>query len=109
MITDPQDTPIMDSGLPSITTLRHKLQTGEITPVGLIDHLTSQIEARNPEIGSLLGFDVETAQREQRRARREVEKLLREGREKLEAEADRLLDVAPRLGRSLPPDEPFRA
>jgi hypothetical protein len=55
------------------------------------------------------GFDVETAQREQRRARREVEKLLRQDRAKLEAEADRLLEVAPRLGRSLPPDEPARA
>jgi hypothetical protein len=55
------------------------------------------------------GFDVDTAQREQRRARREVEKLLRQDREKLEAEADRLLEVAPRLGRSLPPDEPARA
>jgi hypothetical protein len=51
----------------------------------------------------LSGFDVDTAQREQRRARREVEKLLREGRQGLEAEADRLLLLAPRLGRSIPP------
>jgi hypothetical protein len=50
----------------------------------------------------LSGFDVDTAQREQRRARREVEKLLREGREGLEAEAGRLLDAAPRLGRTIP-------
>ncbi len=51
----------------------------------------------------LSGFDVDTAQREQRRARREVEKLLREGLPQLEAEADRLLLAAPRLGRGAPP------
>lgn len=46
----------------------------------------------------LSGFDVDTAQREMRRARREVLQLLRGRREQLEAEADRLLATAPRLG-----------
>ena len=48
----------------------------------------------------LSGFDVATAQREQRRARREVEQLLRRERFALEAEAERLLMAAPRLGRA---------
>jgi hypothetical protein len=47
----------------------------------------------------LSGHDVATAQREQRRARREVEQLLRRRRADLEAEASRLLAAAPRLGR----------
>lgn len=46
----------------------------------------------------LSGFDVETAQREMRRARREVLQLLRGRREQLESEAERLLAAAPRLG-----------
>lgn len=44
------------------------------------------------------GHDVDTAQREQRRARREVEQWLRSERMRLEAEAERLVDAAPRLG-----------
>ena len=44
------------------------------------------------------GHDVATAQREQRRARREVEQWLRAERPRLEAEADRLTRLAPRLG-----------
>ena len=48
----------------------------------------------------LSGFDVETAQREQRRARREVEQLLRARRSELEARAELLLQAAPRLLRA---------
>ncbi|MEO1002497.1 MAG: hypothetical protein AAFX65_05220 [Cyanobacteria bacterium J06638_7] len=47
----------------------------------------------------LSGQDVATAQREQRRARREVDQLLRRRRLELESEAERLLAAAPRLGR----------
>jgi hypothetical protein len=47
----------------------------------------------------LSGYDVETAQREQRRARREIEQQLRRARQELEQEAERLLLTAPRLGR----------
>ena len=45
----------------------------------------------------LSGFDVATAQREQRRARREVDQLLRARRDQLEQQAELLLDGAPRL------------
>jgi len=45
----------------------------------------------------LSGFDVATAQREQRRARREVDQLLRARRDLLEQQAEQLLDAAPRL------------
>ena len=45
------------------------------------------------------GQDVATAQMEQRRARREVEQWLRTERSRLEAEAERLARLAPRLGR----------
>ena len=48
------------------------------------------------------GLDVETAQREQRRARREVEQWLRLHRDQLEQRADVLLAEAPRLGRPTP-------
>jgi hypothetical protein len=47
----------------------------------------------------LSGHDVDTAQREQRRARREVDQALRQQRPELEAAAERLLQEAPRLGR----------
>lgn len=47
----------------------------------------------------LSGFDAETAQREQRRARREVEQALRAQQNELEQEALLLLQQAPRLGR----------
>jgi hypothetical protein len=50
----------------------------------------------------LSGFDVETARMEQRRARREVEQALRARRGEIEAEAERLLAAAPRLGRRPP-------
>lgn len=46
----------------------------------------------------LSGQDVDTAQREQRRARREVEQWLRQRKAQLEAEAERLARSAPRLG-----------
>ena len=49
----------------------------------------------------LSGQDVDTAQREQRRARREVEAQLRASEQQLRAEADALLALAPRLGRPL--------
>jgi hypothetical protein len=47
----------------------------------------------------LSGLDVAVAQREQRRARREVDSLLKQRQADLEAEAERLLLAAPRLGR----------
>ena len=47
----------------------------------------------------LSGHDVATAQREQRRARREIEQQLRQQREVLEKQAGVLLEAAPRLGR----------
>ncbi|MEB3200097.1 MAG: hypothetical protein VKK62_06185 [Synechococcaceae cyanobacterium] len=50
----------------------------------------------------LSGFDVATAQREQRQARREVDRQLRQRREELERRAEALLQQAPRLGRPLP-------
>ncbi|MEB3185666.1 MAG: hypothetical protein VKM97_07255 [Cyanobacteriota bacterium] len=50
----------------------------------------------------LSGLDVETAQREQRRARREVEQWLRQHRAELEQQAEVLLAQAPRLGRPDP-------
>ena len=50
----------------------------------------------------LSGLDVETAQREQRRARREVEQWLRQHRAELEQQAEVLLAQAPRLGRPGP-------
>ena len=49
----------------------------------------------------LSGQDVDTAQREQRRARREVEAQLRASEQQLQAEAYALLALAPRLGRPL--------
>ena len=51
----------------------------------------------------LSGFDVEMALIEQRRARREVEQALRARRAEIEAEAERLLAAAPRIGRRPPP------
>jgi hypothetical protein len=50
----------------------------------------------------LSGHDVATAQREQRRARREVDQALRQNRTDLEGEAQKLLEAAPRLGRRQP-------
>ena len=47
----------------------------------------------------LSGHDVATAQREQRRARREIEQQLRHHHQDLEARAGQLLSVAPRLMR----------
>ena len=49
----------------------------------------------------LSGQDVDTAQREQRRARREVEAQLRASEQQLHSEADALLALAPRLGRPM--------
>lgn len=48
------------------------------------------------------GLDVDTAQREQRRARREVEQWLRQNKGQLEQRAEALLATAPRLGRPTP-------
>jgi hypothetical protein len=50
----------------------------------------------------LSGYDVATAQREQRQARREVTSLLKNRRQELEERADQLATNAPRLGRSVP-------
>lgn len=52
------------------------------------------------QLWGLSGFDADTAQREQRQARREVEALLRRERPSLEQRAEALLLAAPRLGRS---------
>lgn len=56
------------------------------------------------QLWGLSGFDVDTAQREQRQARREVERLLRERRQALEQRAESLVAEAPRLG--LRPPQP---
>jgi hypothetical protein len=48
----------------------------------------------------LSGHDAATAQRELRRARREMEQQLRQQRPLLESEAEALLQAAPRLGRA---------
>ena len=53
-------------------------------------------------IWGLSGFDVDTAQREQRRARREVEQGLSRLRPELDQRAERLLAQAPRLFRRAP-------
>lgn len=58
------------------------------------------------QLWGLSGFDVETAQREQRQARREVERLLRQRRSDLEQHAERLLDGAPRLSLRLALSDP---
>jgi hypothetical protein len=55
----------------------------------------------------LSGYDVETAQREQRRARREVEQALRQQRQQLEATAEALLQTTPRLGRATSSEHPL--
>jgi len=61
------------------------------------------------QLWGLSGLDVETAQREQRQARREVERLLRDRRSDLEQRAEQLLGEAPRLGlRRAPADPPAR-
>jgi hypothetical protein len=61
----------------------------------------------------LSGYDVDTAQREQRRARREIEQQLRRQRQQLDQEAERLLLSAPRLGRpwreKIPAEAPAEA
>ena len=49
----------------------------------------------------LSGYDVTTAQREQRQARREVQSWLKTRRLELEERAEQLVANAPRLGRSL--------
>ena len=51
----------------------------------------------------LSGYDVATAQREQRQARREVKRWLEHRRQELEERAEGLVRSAPRLGRPLPP------
>ena len=51
------------------------------------------------QLWGLSGHDVETAQREQRRARREIEQQLRKQRAALDERAGELLESAPRLGR----------
>ena len=51
------------------------------------------------QLWGLSGHDVATAQREQRRARREIEQQLRKRRSDLETAVGELLEAAPRLGR----------
>ncbi len=47
----------------SIAGLRRRLSAGEITAVDLIDDLVTAVEARNPEIGAYLSYDVEDARK----------------------------------------------
>ncbi|MFM7312544.1 MAG: hypothetical protein ACKO0M_05150 [Cyanobium sp.] len=54
------------------------------------------------QLWGLSGHDVDTAQREQRQARREVERLLRQRSTDLVERAEALLEAAPRLGRPAP-------
>lgn len=54
-------------------------------------------------IWGLSGYDVDTAQREQRRARREVEQWLKARQPDLQERAEALALTAPRLGRTLQP------
>jgi hypothetical protein len=49
--------------------------------------------------GGMSGHDANTAQREQRRARREIEQQLRDQRDELDQQATALLETAPRLAR----------
>jgi hypothetical protein len=58
-------------------------------------------KAQLGRLWGLSGYDVTTAQREQRQARRDVSSLLRTRRQELEDRADELATTAPRLGRSL--------
>ena len=58
-------------------------------------------KAQLGRLWGLSGYDVPTAQREQRQARRDVSSLLKTRRQELEERADELATTAPRLGRSL--------
>jgi hypothetical protein len=58
-------------------------------------------KAQLGRLWGLSGYDVTTAQREQRQARRDVSSLLKTRRQELEERADQLATTAPRLGRSL--------
>jgi hypothetical protein len=58
-------------------------------------------KAQLGRLWGLSGYDVTTAQREQRQARRDVSSLLKTRRQELEERADELATTAPRLGRSL--------
>jgi hypothetical protein len=58
--------------------------------------------AKLGRLWGLSGYDVTTAQREQRQARREVTTWLRQRRQELEDQAEGLVRAAPRLGRSCP-------
>jgi hypothetical protein len=58
-------------------------------------------KAQLGRLWGLSGYDVTTAQREQRQAHRDVSSLLKTRRQELEERADELATTAPRLGRSL--------
>ena len=77
------------------------LQAGMAAEVLLYGESVGGIDDRAllGRIWGLSGHDVDTAQREQRRARREVDQWLRQQQPQLEAEAELLLRQAPRLGR----------
>ncbi len=77
------------------------LQAGMVAEVQLFGASVGGADDRAllGRIWGLSGHDVATARREQRQARREVEALLRRQRSSLDAEADRLLVTASRLGR----------
>ena len=58
------------------------------------------------QLWGLSGFDVDTAQREQRQARRDIERRLRQRLCELEQRAEALLSSAPRLGHPTPDSGP---
>jgi len=58
------------------------------------------------QLWGLSGYDVATAQREQRQARRDVQQLLKSHQPQMLAQVERLLAAAPRLGRPEPVQDP---
>jgi aspartyl-tRNA(Asn)/glutamyl-tRNA(Gln) amidotransferase subunit A len=58
----------MDQDLPSISDLRRQFQSGERKPAEFVEELAAAIDARDPEIGSLLSHDLDAARTEARSA-----------------------------------------
>jgi aspartyl-tRNA(Asn)/glutamyl-tRNA(Gln) amidotransferase subunit A len=54
----------MDPDLPSISELRRQFQSGERKPAEFVEELAAAIDARDAEIGSLLGYDLDAARAE---------------------------------------------
>jgi hypothetical protein len=80
------------------------LQAGMVAETLILGDSRGGADDRNllGRLWGLSGFDVDTAQREQRRARRDVLRTLRQKRDVLEHRAEVLLAAAPRLGRPEP-------